>query len=251
MQKKGYEFKDDIHDIDSCMDVWDKLYKIVYRETFGQIFDFDNLDDKETRQECKRWYAKINTNTHLELRKQFPKFKIAGDCDFNFNSKKIDLFTRMINRENDDMCQCTIIQELLNECALYHHQLCNFSFMPITGGLQLVKGRGNVDRFDKFIYILDDYYKTLGEEKEKHIIFSSARRNREALKVYLDYFKNIETYCSKVYLINDEDFIEELIHNGAREIKTILDVKRYLNLAIKYWKNKTNILENTYNISLL
>lgn len=50
-------FKDIKHDIDSCMDVWEGLYKKIYPQFFDTYFDFSIIKDVETNSKCKRWYS--------------------------------------------------------------------------------------------------------------------------------------------------------------------------------------------------
>ena len=84
---------------------------------------------------------------------------MAGDCDFNFNAKKIELYRKLLSDKEND---------LLTECANMHHCLYNFSFMPITGNMQGVKGNDKNDRFDKFVYLLSIFYDQASyEDKEK------------------------------------------------------------------------------------
>ena len=113
------EFKDTQHDIDSCKDVWEGLYKIVYLNFFEKYFDFSNLRDYETSKTCKRWYIKLRND--IEIKKEFPKFKMAGDCIFNFNENKIN----KLNNHN-----CFIATE---NASILHSTIKNksFNFIPI------------------------------------------------------------------------------------------------------------------------
>ena len=40
------KFNDVKHDTDSCLDVWNDFYCKVYRNFFGQYFDFEKIEDK-------------------------------------------------------------------------------------------------------------------------------------------------------------------------------------------------------------
>ena len=123
-------FTDEAHDCDSSKDVWEQLYDIIYRDTFGYLLDFNSKSDSETSKKCKRLYIKIDRKKQPDLAKEYPKFKMAGDCIFNFNEKKVALFSELVGDDN----------ELLKICKDNHHSLLNFSFMPITGGLNSTKG---------------------------------------------------------------------------------------------------------------
>ena len=120
-------FKDKEHDIDSCKDVWKEFYYIVYPKYFGEYFDFSNLEDKETSPKCKRWYIKLKRD--IDISHTFPKFKMAGDCIFNFNDKKIDKLNKLPLSDK--------AKKLLDKCAKKHHSFENFAFMPITGGMNI------------------------------------------------------------------------------------------------------------------
>ncbi len=225
------EFEDKIHDVDSSRDVWERLYSKIYRNTFGQLFDFDSLDDTESSDKCKRWYIKIRKERPEY--QVFPKFKISGDCIFNFNEKKLMLFKNMINEDD---------RELLDKCHASHHSLVNFSFMPITGGLNNTKGtircregieKTSLDRPDVLIKELDIYY---GEGKNERIF----ARNRKALEWYLSLFKDegIKGYCRKIYLIDDERLLERFITGGAKPVCDSESAREYMNLALDYWRMK-------------
>ena len=78
-------FNDNLHDCDSTQDVWRKLYSIIYKDAFNHIFDFENIQDSETSKRCKRLYIKIDKIRQPDLAERYPKFKVAGECIFNFN----------------------------------------------------------------------------------------------------------------------------------------------------------------------
>lgn len=235
------KFIDNVHDRDSSNDVWEKSYRIVYRNFFANIFDFENISDTETSAKCKRFYAKINKEKNLELRKKYPKFKMAGDCDFNFNDKKIELVKKFLRDED---------YGLLKSCHDNHHELWNFSFMPITGGMNNIKGRlrsannfrketYSFDRLDVFIHELSLYY-----EQESNCI--PGRYNKDALNwfLHLEGINTIYKYCKEVYLIDDEIFVDELISSGCKPIVDRESAIKYMKLAKKYWQYKKNKLES-------
>ena len=119
-----------------------------------------------------------------------------------------------------------------------HHNFVNFSFMPITGALNNKKGTSkhpeeakSLDRFDYFINMLNDYY-TTGNE----MIFM--KFNKEPLKWYLGKFNDIYDYCEKIYLIDDKDFVDEIIDSGKKAIITRESALNYMKLAQKYWTKR-------------
>lgn len=234
-------FTDKEHDFDSSKDTWDKLYYIIYKKNFDFIFNFETIEDKETSPKCKRWYIKIDRKKQPKLSSEYPAFKMAGDCIFNFNEKKIKLFKRLLDVED---------YPLLEYCCNNHHELCNFSFMPITGGMNNKKGilRCNseenyaYDRFDLFIYELNQYY-----NKKPSRIFS--RYNKGALIWYLGLFNNVYEYCQKIYMIDNKDFVDDVISSGSSAIINREIAIQYMKLAKRYWKIKSDKLK-CYDIDL-
>lgn len=232
-------YTDIMHDVDSSEDVWNKLYNIVYIDRFGDVFNFKKREDKETSVKCKRWYIKISEK-QTELKKKYPQFKMAGDCDFNFNTKKVAIFEKMLGESNEG-------RMLLECCKNNHHKLFNFSFMPITGGMNSKKGilRYNgdevaeskpLDRFDIFINELDRYYK-IGETR----LFS--RYNRDALAWYLSNFSNVYEYFKDIYLIDNPEFVNKIIQSGSKPISNPQQVLNYMKLASEYWELKADSLK--------
>lgn len=228
------------HDPDSSRDTWEKLFQVIYGEKFGQYLDIFNIEDTETSTP-KRWYAKINKNKCSELRKEYNKFKMAGDCDFNFNAKKIELYREVLNGEESN---------LLAECANMHHNLYNFSFMPITGNMQNVKGSDKYDRFDRFIYLLSIYYSQTSDEnrQECQVLSHATKNNKPALMNYLSRFNSVFEYCREIYFI-DESFVKKLITNYQNDIQDEKKaVIQYMNLAKEYWGIRKSSFKEKFNI---
>lgn len=233
-------FTDKTHDYDSTLDVWEKLYDIIYKDIFDYLFDFENKGDKETAKKCKRWYIKIDGDKQPELAKKFPKFKMAGDCIFNFNDKKVELFRKIIGDTQ---------KGLLDKCRSNHHSLLNFSFMPITGGLNNAKGnikcengfeRESFDRPDVLIAELQKYYQKI----PSRIFARCTQNNKEALEWYLDIFSNrdidraIDEYCKDIYMIDDKEMFQRLINLAERPICNPETAVEYMTLACDYWDMK-------------
>lgn len=82
----------------------------------------------------------------------------------------------MIDKDNNDAFK------LLRECAERQYRRCNFSLLITTGSLNILKGRlsqeqgkRSLDRFDVFMYVLNDYFQIKKvKEDYMHIIFSEA-----------------------------------------------------------------------------
>lgn len=219
------EFIDNSHDRDSSLDTWQKFYVKVYPDFFGQYFDFSKIDDKETSPKCKRWYIKLKDD--IVQKKAFPNFKMSGDCIFNFNSQKVDIFKKYVKTEEE--------LRLLEYCANHHHSFENFAFMPITGGMNNQKGRNKLDRPDVHVKNIYNYFKDNNRN-----IFSNAQGNEKALEWYLSLFdRNINKYIEKVYLIYDKDFIEnKFLPFSEKKICNEETAKEYMLLAKNFWKKR-------------
>ena len=232
-------FSDKSHDCDSAKDVWMALYDIIYQDKFGDMLNFTIKSDKGTSDRCKRWYIKIDADKQPALRKRFPTFKMAGDCIFNFNHKKIKLFREIIGEQEN---------ELLAMCQDHHHSLVNFSFMPITGGLNNTKGtlrcengieKKSFDRPDVLIAELEKFYKGVPAR-----VFRNT--NREALEWYLNLFaeRGIAGYCKDIYLFDDEDMLQRFLKLAKGPISDSDTAIEYMELARDYWKMKeTKLME--------
>lgn len=225
-------FTDETHDCDSSKDVWEQLYDIIYRDAFGYLFDFNSKSDSETSKRCKRLYIKIDRQKQPDLTKEYPKFKMAGDSIFNFNEKKVALFSELVDDDN----------ELLKICKDNHHSLLNFSFMPITGGLNSTKGilrcengieKKGFDRPDVLIAELKKYY-----DKKPARIFRKA--NREALTWYLNLFveRGIAGYCEDIYFIDNENMLLRFLELAKKPICDYGTAIEYMALARDYWEMK-------------
>ncbi len=242
---------------DSSPAAWEH-YKQFYVESnfIRKNYNFENLNCytyyKDLDRKCgyktnEGWYnyvniPKNNTDTNrLYALYKFAKHKtdenqnewccatrrVAGECDFNFNEKKCKLFKDLIGNNNQAL-------KRLDRCKKMHHTLLNFSLMESMGNMQAFKGSNRLDRFDYFIYKLDQYFGGISGD----IMSKSTIDNRGGLIEYLSEFGNIYKYCSEVYFLKDNKFVDEIIASGARSIRECDDVVRYMNLAEKFWATK-------------
>ena len=237
------EFKDLEHDTDSCKDVWERFYNFVYQDFFGKYFDFTKLEDKET-QNPKRWYIKLRDD--INVKSDYPKFKMAGDCIFNFNNKKVSVIQNLPGWSEATEEE----KELLKRCMEHHHSFDNFAFMPITGNMQGQKGSHQLDRPDIHINEIKRYFqkkKSNGNEDiDQCSIFSHAsKNNKDALKWYLSLFDNdIHKYFKEVYLIDDDKYIDnEFLKYADMKIKNRATVVQYMKLAVEFWEKRRGCIE--------
>ena len=162
--------------------------------------------------------------------------RLGGECDFNFNKKKIAMFREIINNDQNASKETKDYAfALLKTCEEKHHTLLNFSLMESTGNMQGFKGDDRFDRLDRFVYELDLYYKELSNS----IINNAANKKaRNGLTSFLKIFTDIYHYCEEIYLIEDKKFIEKIIQQGSEPIENTYEIIRYMHLALEFWKKK-------------
>lgn len=242
------------YDNDACQQVWKWYYKKIYTK---KNWSFWRLLEDKLYSNGNRFYALINGEYNQT---KFNDFRMSGDTDFNFSKRKCEQFSKLI--DNDKGLTVDIrrnYMKKLRQCNARYHTYENFSFMPITGHLQLKKRDCGGDRFDEFLYELSQYYKN-GSNRDDTIfrranwMGSKGQFNETGeLKNYLDLFKGNEgiyDYCKEVYLIQDSEFIKKIIycgedHRRKKNNKIKMDAKdldAYMNLAIEYWDMRKGII---------
>lgn len=161
--------------------------------------------------------------------------ELAGDCDFNFNDKKLKYYQTIVNKEDE---------KLLLYCAERARALCNFSIMPITGGINNYKGScfQKLDRLDTFIFLLSCYYACSND----CALSKQITNFNSTLETYLDTYSDIYDYCHNIYFI-DNKLVDELVLSGKLPIKNGDDLKRYMNLAKQVWDSKVQHISNVGN----
>ncbi|WOV84730.1 hypothetical protein PGH26_02045 [Sporosarcina jeotgali] len=227
-----YEEQNDVnYDVDSSPLAWEHYKKVYDTKQWPLIakFDLNNIRLRRFKHENITYTRllvriKIDSSSFNEERK-WSKFTLGGDCDFNFNEKKVSKFKKILGESN----------ELLNYCSRRHHTLLNFSIMPATGGMNSFKGIKPFDRLDTFVYHLNQYY-----TKKDELILSNSRYNKQPLIDFLNTFDNIYDYCKKIYFLSNKDFVDRLILEGERPLLVPKDVVRYMQLAKDYWNEKEN-----------
>lgn len=210
--------------------------------------------------------------------------KIAGDCSFNFNDDKKKLFNKIIDtfeKSKHEKSTTKYIADLrtqLEKCCKMHHTLNNFDLMPVTGGLNNLKGKlkykdkcvvvhsvgrpptsGLLDRLDTFICFMDLSFKKRNElEGSKNVnlieignFFSNScftismkTENFSTLYTFLSKYKDIYQYCEEFYNLRDKNFINKLIDYGKKEINDVVDLEDYMKLASEFWDKKRELLSD-------
>lgn len=84
---------------------------------------------------------------------------MSADVDFDFrdNNKNVQHLRAIIG---DDIR----LNSELDELAKCYHNVCNFSIIPATGGMNDKKGKCDFDRFDRYIYMLKLLLDAIQEE---------------------------------------------------------------------------------------
>lgn len=246
--KKNIRFENKDYDLDSCPETW-KMYTEAYKTSFEDLLNFDLLEDKGTNRPPRCYIKSKKSSEESNL-----KLKMAGDTIFNFGSNKstntrrnryYEKYKNLLYRDfKDDEDKLQEYLGELKDCNKKYHELENFSFMPMTGGMQAVKGIFLQENIAAFIAELEDYYKKkkLGEE-DNHCFMTYRKgegrgkispKNKEALKNFLKSFIDHIDYFERIYLVNYNEF-EELIKINAGKIDSGKKVVNYMGFAKKYW----------------
>ena len=238
-----FKGKERVFDPDSSPEAWD-----YFKVFSGEIKDL-NLNSK-------RLIWKSET------------IDIAGDCSFNFNDNKMKSFKK-IKLEDFQKCKLEVCQKM-------HHNLLNFDLIPVTGGMNNLKGnlkydqdqenkilvhdlgrpsKNMHDRLDTFVTFIDYSLKKRNELKQNipcikeigeffsNSIFTTSLKgeNFGVLYNFMDNYENVYTYCKEFYNIDSRSFIDRLVESGKKPIEDAESLNDYMDLAIDYWilKGKT------------
>lgn len=280
-ESQVWEGKEILFDPDSSPAAWEHYLRFYKPEKWLKDYEFNKQSlkffklDEELKDKKKiyRYREEVDKkdNRLYVLNKEINKMadeyggyenglRLGGDTDFNFNKNKYDSFSTILSNDlKNDKEEFEKQKAELDKCSKMHHTLLNFSLMQTMGKMQQVKEEGlklpkgsyeHFDRLDTLIYFLDCFYNET--DKEKVLRKANNRKNpnnpdepthRECLEGYLSLFSGIYDYCKKIYFI-DKALTEKLIENGKKPIKTAEDVKRYMALAIEFWKQKEKYLKN-------
>lgn len=172
---------------------------------------------------------------------------IAGDCVFNFNEKKKEVFyDRIVKKEKLNESDKELINSILDLCQKdMHHSFYNLSLMPTNGAMQRAKGQRS-DRLDIFLNNLEDYYNKVS----LNILSGTSKgKGRDALKAFLDNVGSFENYCRMFYHIDekkkkDKILLNDLCNNGSKPISDYKDLVTYIELAVRYWEHQAEYYED-------
>ncbi|OXC07184.1 hypothetical protein AYP76_08305 [Ligilactobacillus agilis] len=237
-------------DPDSSPEAWD------YFKVFNDKIKNLNLKNKRL----------IWENEIINIDGKSETIDIAGDCSFNFNNNKMGSFEG-IKLEDFQ-------KRKLEVCQKMHHNLLNFDLMPVTGGMNNLKGNLKYgqenkilvhdlgrkpdnahDRLDTFVTFIDYSLKKRNELKQNipcikeigeffsNSIFTTSLKgeNFGVFYDFMDNYENVYTYCKEFYNIDSRSFIDRLVESGKKPIEDAKSLNDYMDLAIDYWilKGKT------------
>lgn len=268
-------------DPDSSEYVWKKteIYRKLYMGDASHWMFWDMFNFEELKHEKNRLVACAKGSNEWDYEKFLGAkrakkwgewadggiLRIAGETDINFKkdrgNQKYAYYKKLIeskekNKFSDEDREKYLCK--LDWCERRFHSLENFSLMLIPGELNNVKGNSH-DRMDKFIWLLDEYFKEREQNKNNsdydkygHKLFSRAKGKNykeeyqktclEVIYEYLLLFDDIYDYCDKIYKI-DKAMVNRFLESGENEdFKTGEDVVNYMQLAEDYWKNKHNFI---------
>lgn len=236
-------------DPDSSEYTWLNLYQKLYTTDQFDLwkeFEFNNLSHVGNRLIAYRHEGQIYPQFN-----NYKLFSFGGDTLFNFYGGKREVqYNRFKNLLKYDYSGADK-QPYLNKLKEYkenmHHSFENFALLLRSGNMNGFKKRGILnkesgkyeflDRFDSYIFLLNDFYKANGNKYDHPIIKYAHPNSKKALFEYLCIFDCIYDYCNKVYLIDKHDpIIKSLISQGELPINTGQRVIEYINLADKFWK---------------
>ena len=201
-------------DADRRLLIWNYVYKKIYTadiwEFWGMI-DMDDIDSYGCAGFKKNIVDEPGEKRVLKFYNDYKDvFKISGDADFGLKKSR---------------------------CEPLMHSICNFSLMPVNGGMNSKKGIKYKDKFDTFLGVLKRYWdcdddKSKYDYVKKSIWKTGGKKALCCLKDYLDLFSGINDYCKKVYFLSEEEV--DVILSGDFD---------YIKKAMFYFEYREKVLE--------
>ena len=265
--KYPFDTEEYVYDPDSSLRAWEYYFEMYYE--FLSNVEKEDKEDKDLlfkeKFEKKFWLSGnvykrvVGTFCYFENDKYIWPYKldrrklkkgqnigIAGDCVFNFNANKVSYFWKKIKKDNnkENQQKNQQIKEILLLCSLMHHSPFNFSLMPITGGLNNIKGRKALDRIDVFLNTLKNIYEKI-EKNEKIEEVNVTKTTGKALIHFLWYIGSFKNYCKIFYQLdyeegNKENLVQKLLDNAEKNksIENSDQLVKYMELAVEYWEKQ-------------
>lgn len=169
---------------------------------------------------------------------------VSGDVCFNLaikNGKFYSMFGSLLKDEDAKLVDC--LEKQLNK---FRYLPMNISIMPRTGGLNNIKkGIGN-ERFDTFIWLLNQYYNDFTVLILNAGAINMNYSNREILQTFLSSYKDVYEYVKDIYGIDDDLFTNKLIESGSKPITDKAGYLNYIRCGIEFWKKREEkIIQNS------
>ncbi|MBR5950997.1 MAG: hypothetical protein IKZ87_06145 [Actinomycetaceae bacterium] len=229
------------YEYDSSPELW---------EYYARLYEYEFEPHKDDGRRITKT-ATINGQT----------MEMAGDCFFNFNEKKSKKFKKIRGVKDEP----SLVSELDKLKEKWHHSKENCILLPVTGGLNNVKGMAYLkgeeiyvcgsggcgskpyDRPDTFLCLVNDFYekkdsihalKQAGEFLAQSIFkHSLSSENFAPLYDFMVSFADVYDFARHFLGIGDDvkEIVDEMLQNGKKDIKTADDVKNYIDLARKFW----------------
>lgn len=201
-------------DADRVQDTWDHWYKKIYIKQnwiFWDLFDFENINNGSVSLKNEYTWSSDETTKYSKEYAFWNRykeiFKLSGDCDFGMKN--------------------------FDDYSSKQYKFPNFSLIPVTGGLNNKKGswiQPNCappfhDRFDLFIYHLNQFYLQTNEDEKKayakkYFWWNGQKKESTLIYLYdfLNLFDDIYDYCRKMYFI-EESLVYMLIKTEKQKSK--------------------------------
>lgn len=158
-------------------------------------------------QEKQKLVENFIEKNEVLLNNKFYPFRLSGDADYE------------------------LLDENGNKNAQMH-MFPNFSLMPVTGNMQIIKRNRELSSFIK--NELGNYYASRDIESVPYLRWGKQCKDekkneckqkceKEALKAFLDLFDSLDEYCENLYFLSSKDIID----------KSILDYWKYRKAIAK------------------
>ena len=166
---------------------------------------------------------------------------LSADTVFNFNGGKCEYFKQIIEHDssyNKEEKDC--FEEMLGQCATFHHSPQNYSTMIKTGGLNNFKQGLANDRFDVFLNEIDRYFNgesflVLENGSSRKMCFENRCVLEKTMNSLNKNNKGLEEFAKIFYHLEDEEFLNKLLDSGKKRIDNCNSLFRYMCLAFEYW----------------
>ena len=201
-----------------------------------------------------RW---IETDNGEEAKRLYKK--MYGDLGFADRGNEMSILNEyavngdlIINVKLGDGCDVlgSIVKEKTlgewtNYFEYYSRTILNYSILPITGGINIIKRQLGNDRLDTFINALNKYY---GGEDALILNSGAPKRENDNCKIlnnFLQSFETVYNFFAQTYGFNNPLLVNSMIKSGSKAIITEKDLGNYLKLAVVFWNKRfDSMLDN-------